>query len=190
MKRDRHHPFQRTGQYVECQLEGGKGRRGDDRLSGTTAASKCYGYCWNCGRFEATQRIANARKELHQHHPDRSRVAPVPPPVLGKPERRWSINKPVCLRSKTARYNFSLDGVGNNEPLFNGIPMFPPPEAINEMKVESGMTSGASGHASGANVNLVTKSGTNEYHGDVWESLRNNALDAEAFSCRNWAASD
>ena len=60
--------------------------------------------------------------------------------------------------------NYTLDGVGNNEPLFNGVPMFPPPEAIGEMKIESGISSGASGYASGANVNLVTKSGTRDFH--------------------------
>ena len=108
-------------------------------------------------------------------------VAPVPPPdSVNLSVGGLSIN-PSVYGQRQRDNNFSLDGVGNNEPLFNGIPMFPPPEAINEMKVESGMTSGASGHASGANVNLVTKSGTNEYHGDLWESLRNNALDARSF---------
>src|SRR5581483_3762748 len=77
--------------------------------------------------------------------------------------------------------NFTLDGVSNNDPLFSGVPMFPPPEAIPEMKVESGMSSGAYGHASGANINLVTKAGTNELHGDVWEFLRNNKLNARSF---------
>ena len=108
-------------------------------------------------------------------------VAPVPPPdSVNLSVGGLSLN-PSVYGQRQRDNNFTLDGVGNNEPLFNGIPMFPPPEAINEMKVESGMTSGASGHASGANVNLVTKSGTKEYHGDIWESLRNNALDARSF---------
>lgn len=77
--------------------------------------------------------------------------------------------------------NYTLDGVSNNEPLFNGIPMLPPPEALAEMKMESAMSSGAYGHASGANINLVTKSGTNEWHGGAWEFLRNNKLDARGF---------
>ena len=77
--------------------------------------------------------------------------------------------------------NYTLDGVENNEPLFNGIPMQPPPEALTEMKMESAMSSGAYGHASGANINLVTKFGTNAWHGDAWEFLRNNDLDARSF---------
>lgn len=64
--------------------------------------------------------------------------------------------------------NYTLDGVENNEPLFNGIPMQPPPEALLEMKMESAMSSGAYGHASGANINLVSKSGTHSLHGDAW----------------------
>jgi len=77
--------------------------------------------------------------------------------------------------------NYTLDGVENNEPLFNGIPMQPPPEALLEMKMESAMSSGAYGHASGANINLVSKSGTHSLHGDAWEFLRNNHLDARSF---------
>lgn len=76
---------------------------------------------------------------------------------------------------------FYMDGVLNAELLFNSVPHYPPPEAISEMKVESGMDSGAYGFASGANISLVTKSGTNEFHGDVWEFLRNDALNARSF---------
>jgi len=49
------------------------------------------------------------------------------------------------------------------------------------MKVESGMDSGAYGFASGAMINLVTKSGTNQYHADAWEFLRNDALNARSY---------
>jgi hypothetical protein len=49
------------------------------------------------------------------------------------------------------------------------------------MKVESGMSSVLYGHASGATVNVVTRSGANRWHGDAWEYLRNNKLDARSF---------
>lgn len=77
--------------------------------------------------------------------------------------------------------NFTMDGVENRDPNLLGVPLFPPPEAISEMKVESGASSGVYGHGSGATVNLVTKSGSNAWHGDAWEFLRNNALDARSF---------
>src|SRR5579872_3303489 len=77
--------------------------------------------------------------------------------------------------------NFTIDGVENRDPDLLGVPIYPPTEAIAEMKMESGMSSGVYGHASGATVNLVTKSGTNEWHGAAWEFLRNNDLDARSF---------
>ncbi|HZO52730.1 MAG TPA: carboxypeptidase regulatory-like domain-containing protein [Bryobacteraceae bacterium] len=90
-------------------------------------------------------------------------------------------NNPNVFGQRWRNNNYTLDGVSNNEPLFNGIPMLPPPEALAEMKVESGMSSGAYGHASGANINVVSKSGTNAFHGDLWEYLRNDKLDARSF---------
>ena len=77
--------------------------------------------------------------------------------------------------------NFTMDGVENRDPNLLGVPLYPPPEAIAEMKMESGMSSGVYGHGSGATVNIVTKSGTNEWHGAGWEFLRNNDLDARNF---------
>ena len=76
---------------------------------------------------------------------------------------------------------FTIDGVDNRDPNLLGVPLFPPPEALAEMKVESGMTSSTFARGSGAGVNLVTKAGTNRYHGDVWEYLRNNVFDARSF---------
>src|SRR5262245_7108003 len=77
--------------------------------------------------------------------------------------------------------DFTLDGATNVTPNFSRLGMIPPPEAVAEMKVSSGMDSGAFGWASGANINVVTKSGTNQYHGDMWEYLRNSDLNARSF---------
>ncbi|MBZ5564902.1 MAG: TonB-dependent receptor, partial [Acidobacteriia bacterium] len=88
----------------------------------------------------------------------------------------------VAFYGQRPRNNvFYMDGVLNAELLFNGIPHYPPPEAIAEMKVESGMDSGAYGVASGANISLVTKSGTNQFHADAWEFLRNDKFNARSF---------
>src|SRR3954451_620809 len=77
--------------------------------------------------------------------------------------------------------NFMMDGVENRDPNLLGVALYPPPEAITEMKVDSGVGSSAYGHASGATIDVVTKSGTNEWHGDAWEYFRNNVLDARSF---------
>lgn len=77
--------------------------------------------------------------------------------------------------------DYTLDGVVNNEPLFSTIGIYPPPEAISELKVESGSDSGAVGWASGANINIVTKSGTNNYHGSAWEYYRDSSTNAKTY---------
>jgi hypothetical protein len=60
--------------------------------------------------------------------------------------------------------------------------MFQPPiGSIEEFKVDNSAFSAEYGHVSGAIVNIVTRSGTNELHGDVFEFLRNDALDARNF---------
>ena len=56
--------------------------------------------------------------------------------------------------------------------------MSPLPDDIREFKVQSHNDDAQFGYVTGGTVNVVTKSGTNEYHGAIWEYLRNNALDA------------
>jgi len=91
-----------------------------------------------------------------------------------------SIN-PSVYGQRNRDNNYTIDGVPNNQVSYNGIPMYPPPEAISEMKVEMGADSGAYGWSAGATIMLVTKSGTNRYHGDAWEFLQNNALNARSY---------
>ncbi len=76
---------------------------------------------------------------------------------------------------------YYLDGAGNNDP-FNSLNLpFPFPDALQEFKVETGALSAQYGaHASGA-VNVVTKSGTNNFHGDLFEYVRNGSLNANDY---------
>ena len=77
--------------------------------------------------------------------------------------------------------DYTIDGVPNNEIDYNGVPTNPPPEAIAEMKVATGSDIGAYGGSAGATISLVTKSGTNQFHGNAWEFLQNNDLNARAY---------
>jgi hypothetical protein len=77
--------------------------------------------------------------------------------------------------------NFTMDGVLNNALYTNVWVISPPPDAIQEFNVQSHITDAQFAISSGANINLVTRSGTNQYHGALWEFFRNDALDAQTF---------
>jgi hypothetical protein len=61
-----------------------------------------------------------------------------------------------------------------------GTPI-PAPDAIQEFRVQTANFDAAYGRGSGANVDLVTKSGTNTFHGSAWEFLRNQIFNANDF---------
>ena len=77
--------------------------------------------------------------------------------------------------------NYTMDGVLNNALFTNTFAISPPPDAIQEFNVQSHITDAQFAISSGANVNLVTRSGSNKFHGVVYEFLRNNVLDAHTY---------
>ena len=77
--------------------------------------------------------------------------------------------------------NFTMDGVLNNAIYTNTWVIAPPPDALQEFNVQSHITDGQFSISSGANINIATKSGTNQFHGAAWEFFRNDKLDARRF---------
>jgi outer membrane receptor protein involved in Fe transport len=77
--------------------------------------------------------------------------------------------------------NYLLDGVDANDTYINTNVPFPNPDAIEELNLITGNMSATYGNAIGGVVNVVTKSGTDQIHGDVFEFLQNNALDASNY---------
>jgi hypothetical protein len=77
--------------------------------------------------------------------------------------------------------NFLLDGVYNVDPKLNTFGVRPPVDAIREFETATSTYDAAFGRNAGAQVNVVTKSGTNEFHGSLYEFHRNAALDARNF---------
>ena len=81
----------------------------------------------------------------------------------------------------------TLDGVDNNTVSNagaigrNGIAVVPSVDAVQEFKVKTSTFSAEFGHAAGAVINATIKSGTNQFHGTVFEFLRNDKLDANNF---------
>ena len=84
--------------------------------------------------------------------------------------------------SQTA-VNYQLDGGDNMDQYTNVNQPFPMPDSIQEFSVQTSNYSAQYGQNSGAIVNVVTKSGGNQLHGDAFEFVRNNV-----FNARNWAA--
>jgi len=77
--------------------------------------------------------------------------------------------------------NFTMDGLLNNNIYTNTWGISPPPDALQEFNVQTHITDAEFAISSGANINIVSRSGTNQFHGDVWEFFRNDALDARNF---------
>lgn len=72
---------------------------------------------------------------------------------------------------------YTLDGVNNTDPNFNTYVALPSIDAIQEFKVQTGVYPAEYGHQS-TQVNVLTKSGGNQYHGAMFEFLRNDVMDA------------
>jgi hypothetical protein len=77
--------------------------------------------------------------------------------------------------------NYILDGGDHNDAFSNVNQPFPFPDALQEFSVQTSTLSARYGLHPGATVNAVTKSGTNQIHGNVFEFLRNGSLNARNF---------
>lgn len=80
--------------------------------------------------------------------------------------------------------NYQLDGADNKEAFFNSWNVSPSIDAVQEFSVQVGQYSAEFGSGGGAVINVVTKSGSNQFHGTAWEFLRNDNLDARNFFLR------
>lgn len=77
--------------------------------------------------------------------------------------------------------NFLIDGADNFNTVDGGFVLEPPVDAIAEFRILTHTAPAEFGHSTGSTTNIITRSGTNEFHGSAWEFLRNNALDAKSF---------
>jgi len=83
--------------------------------------------------------------------------------------------------------DFRLNGINDNIEIYGGnytgtnAAIVPPPDAIQEFTLQSGDFNAEFGHSTGGVINASLKSGTNGVHGDLWEYVRNNDLNANYF---------
>lgn len=103
-------------------------------------------------------------------------------PGSGNNSDFYSVNGSSYLQN-----DFRLNGIDDNLEAYGAFTqntnaaIIPPPDAIQEFKLQSGNYSAEFGHSTGSVVNALLKSGTNHIHGDLWEYLRNDIFDANDY---------
>ena len=102
-------------------------------------------------------------------------VAPI------QPGRGFTLNSYNVNGARDSMNNFLLDGVANSELEGNTLQVKPAVDALAEFKIQTNLFSAEYGRNSGSIVNAVIKSGTNSFHGALWEFLRNDKLDAKDY---------
>jgi Carboxypeptidase regulatory-like domain len=99
--------------------------------------------------------------------------------VLGYPEQRTTINGGAD--GGAGSVNYYLDGGNNMTGLRNTGNIAPNPDAVEEFRVVTNGYSAEYGRFAGGVVNILTKSGTNQFHGSLFEFFRNNDLNANSW---------
>jgi hypothetical protein len=77
--------------------------------------------------------------------------------------------------------NFMIDGADNVSSVDGGFVLKPPIDAIAEFKILSHNANAEFGRNTGSTTNIVTRSGSNSFHGATWEFLRNDAMDSSDY---------
>ncbi len=99
-------------------------------------------------------------------------------PLYWRPGQRSAV---VIGGARSNANFFLLDGATNTDPTFNTQNLSPSPDSVMEFQVVTSSYTADMGGAGGGQINIVTRSGTSQYHGTVYEFLRNGAMDASPF---------
>ena len=89
--------------------------------------------------------------------------------------------RPYVNGNREQTNNFLLDGADINESIDNFVGYSPNVDALQEVRVMTGNAGAEFGNANGAVVNMTLKSGSNEFHGNLFEFLQNDKLNANGF---------
>jgi Carboxypeptidase regulatory-like domain len=100
-------------------------------------------------------------------------------PLYWRPGQRSAV---VIGGARDNANYFLLDGATNTDPTFNTQNFSPSPDAVQEFQVETSSYTADMGGAGGGQINIVTHSGSSEYHGTAYEFVRKGALDASTFA--------
>jgi hypothetical protein len=95
--------------------------------------------------------------------------------------RNFSGGRPYVNGNREQTNNYTVDGIDMNESIDNLVAYQPSPDALAEISVETNNYAADVGNVAGAVVSNVTKSGSNQVRGNVFEFYRNSALDANTW---------
>ena len=108
----------------------------------------------------------------------------LPGAVPAAPGSAGSVRGDFAIHINGAREDsnqFLLDGIYNGDPKLNGVGVNPPVDAIQEFEVLTSTYDASFGRNAGGQVSVVLKSGTNRFHGSVYEFIRNKSVDARNY---------
>jgi hypothetical protein len=100
---------------------------------------------------------------------------------LTAPSRGLGANSFITAGNRDDSVNFQINGVNLNDMVQNQITFQPSINTTSEFKINNQTFSAEYGRSSGSIVNVSTRSGTNSFHGEAFEYLRNEALDARNY---------
>lgn len=117
--------------------------------------------------------VAELPMQIFNNTRDISRFALLAPTVV----RASSFTEFSANGQRTRNNNFIVDGVDNNDPTVTQHSIRIIPESVQEVQVQTATYSSEFGHSSGAQFSAITKSGTNVFHGEVWDYHRGNWME-------------
>ncbi|MGH9772199.1 MAG: TonB-dependent receptor domain-containing protein, partial [Candidatus Acidiferrales bacterium] len=109
-------------------------------------------------------------------------VTTVDPSSFTNGQRTGGSGRPYVNGNREEANNFMLDGIDNNQISDNLTSYQPSTDAIQEFDVVTNNAPAQYGQFMGGAISVTIKSGTDHYHGDAFEFLRNDALDANSWS--------
>jgi outer membrane receptor protein involved in Fe transport len=96
-------------------------------------------------------------------------------------QNTFGTGRPYVNGAREQENNFILDGMDNNQPDNNDVGFVPAPDAVQEFNLITGSAPADFGNYLGGVVNVTLKSGTNDFHGSLYEYLRRGGLNANSW---------
>jgi hypothetical protein len=92
-----------------------------------------------------------------------------------------NVAMPAGAGQRPEQNNYQIDGLANRETGRDSFAVSPPVDGVGEFRVQTGLAPAEFGRGGGSVINVVSRGGTNQYHGSVYEFIRNDIFDAKPY---------